>query len=473
MPTCLFRFFPVAALALCAVAPTLAQVNAGNIEFVAGDATLRSVTGASRPATRGAAIAQGDSIETAQGRVQLRMADGAFISLQPQTLLRVEQYRLAGSGTTEELGLLGLLRGGLRTVTGSIGRVNRAGYRLTTPTATIGIRGTAFSVSADLGTRLSVSEGIAALCNSGGCLDVSAGQSGFAPDLQSRPVLAFQGPRLPPVVGDAQAAFLVAENRDDLGQSRAVPISGSGAAVAPTPIPVVPLPNGSGGAAIATVPSAGVFSAGLLGGAMVFDGTGALSSFTDCCFSGNNFAATTIGDFGADGIIAWGRWSSGNRGSQGIPQLAVHYVAVLSANAPVGPSIIGTYNVFASTAPTISSGGALIAVGSPNTVSGSINVNFPNLVSGGSLTYNLAIPVAAQIFTVNGSANQFSGTGFLGAASTINSSGAGCTPSCVGNIPFGNAIQGVFTGAAAQRAGINYGFTSTLGQVTGAAVLKP
>jgi len=38
--------------------------------------------------------------------------------------------------------LVSLLKGGFRSVTGLIGQLNRAGYRITTPSATIGIRGT-------------------------------------------------------------------------------------------------------------------------------------------------------------------------------------------------------------------------------------------------------------------------------------------------------------------------------------------
>ncbi|MBL8378827.1 MAG: FecR domain-containing protein [Burkholderiales bacterium] len=465
-------------LALCmlVVAPTGAdaQTGAGSVEFVSGEATLRSAAGVSRPATRGSAINSGDSIETAQGRVQLRMVDGAYISLQPQTLLRVEDYQMAGSTAAEERGFLGLLRGGLRTVTGSIGRINRGGYRLTTPTATVGIRGTAFSVSADAGTRLAVSEGIAALCNNGGCVDVGAGQSGFAPDAQTRPALAFRAPSLPPSASGQQSSFVVAENRNNSGQSVTVAASGSthsggsgGGMI------MVPLPSGAGGVAIASTTSAGVFSAGLLGGTNTFGPGGELNQFTDGCCAANNFTATAVADNGADGIIAWGRWTNGGRGSPPNPLIMVHYAANLSANAVTATSIIGTYDVYASSAPTITSGGTVVATGTSNSVTGSMNVNFPNLTSGGTLTYNLSIPVAAQTFTINGAANQFSGSAFLGSTSTITSSGAACTPSCTGNIPFGNAIQGFFTGTAAQRAGANYGFTSALGQVSGAVVMRP
>lgn len=466
---------PMLAIASLTCVPyAKAQSAAGTVEFASGAASISSTTGQTRNAARGALVMAGDTIETTDGRIQLRMVDGAYISLQPQTLLRLDQYASATSGINEQQGFLGLLRGGLRTVTGAIGRVNRANYRLATPTATIGIRGTEFAVTADNGTRVNVTGGTVALCNDGGCLDVGAGQSGFAPDLQSRPTLSFAPANLPPTASSEARSFLAAEQRSQSGQSLAFIATTTTAAPAvavTAAAPVVPLANGAGGMAVASVRPSDGFSAGLLGGTLTFAGSGALAQFID---SGtpltNSYTAGVSTDFGADGIIAWGRWTSGLRSTQSLSTM--NYAANLTANAVTATSITGVYTVFGSTAPTVTSGSTLVATGASNAVTGSLTVNFPNLSSGGSLTYLLAIPVSGQTFNVNGSATQFSGTAFLGSSSTITSTGSGCTTACTGNIPFGNAIQGFFTGAAAQRAGANYGFTSNLGQISGAVVFK-
>lgn len=453
-----------------------AQSTAGTVEFVSGQASISSFTGQTRAAERGALIVAGDTVETTSGRLQMRMVDGAYISLQPQTLLRLDQYA-AAAGVGVEQGLLGLLRGGLRTITGAIGRVNRANYRLVTPTATIGIRGTEFAATADNGTRVNVTDGTVALCNDGGCVDIGAGQSGFAPDQQSRPTLSFAPARLPPTASNALPTFVAAEQRDVNGQSVAfvavAPVVPPGVLpVVPPVVPIiVPLANGNGGLSLASVTTGGVFSAGLLGGSLSFATSGALVQFIDCCTAANNYTAGVSTDFGADGIIAWGRWNTG-LGQSGQSLGTMNYVAVLSANNVTANSIVGSYTAFASTAPTVTSGGTVVATGVPNSVTGTLTVNFPSLGSGGSLTYQLGIPVAGQTFNINGNASQFSGTAFLGSSSTITSTGAGCTPNCTGNIPFGNAIQGVFTGTAAQRAGATYGFTSQAGKVSGAVVFK-
>lgn len=460
-------------IALClAVGGTTAShaQTAGTIEFISGEASVRGAAGATRAAVRGGAVAQGETVETASGRVQLRMVDGAYISLQPQTALRFDEYSTAGSDAAGERGFMRLIRGGLRSITGAIGRVNRSAYRLSTPTATVGIRGTEFAVVERDGTRVNVAEGVIELCTTGGCLDVGAGQTGYAPDTNSRPTLTFVPARLPPVAAVELPIIILSENRQADGAAAALASLASGGSGGTSALPVIPLPNGPGGVAVASVAGAG-FTAGLLGGNLTFNAAGALTQSIDCCTSVNNYTAGVSPDFGADGIIAWGRWTSGLRGGT-TPLLTMNYTTNLSANAVTAPSIVRGYASFASTAPTVTLGGSLVATGAPNSVTGTMTVNFPSLTGGGSLSYALSIPVAGQTFSINGSANQFSGTGFLGTTSTIASTGAGCTPTCTGNVPFGNAIQGFFTGASAQRAGANYGFNSQIGQVTGAVVFR-
>jgi hypothetical protein len=473
----LLRLIAAAFLILALPCAAQAQASAGTVEFVSGEALIRSASGQSRAATLGAAIGSGDTVETALGRLQMRMVDGAYISLQPRTLLRLDEYSTGAGGASEERGFLALLRGGLRTVTGTIGRVNRGNYRLTTPTATVGIRGTGFAATADNGTRVNVTEGIVALCNEGGCVDVGAGQSGFAPDALTRPALAFATARLPPTASGAPQSFaLVAEQRTSSGSSAVLPAASTGTTSGQ--LPVVPLPNGAGGLAVASLTSTGGFSAGLLGVTLTFAASGALTQSIDCCTAFNNYAAGVSTDFGADGIIAWGRWSGGN-GQGGASLTTMNYIAVVNANgvnAVTTPNIVRAYTSFASTAPTVTSGGSILHTGTPNSVTGSLNVNFPNWSSGGgTLTYslNIPIPTAGQTFTITGTATQLgTGASFLGASSTISSTGTGCSTACAGIIPFGNAIQGTITGTSAQRAGANYGFTSTIGKVSGAVVFK-
>lgn len=78
-------------------------------------------------------------------RAQFRMSDTAIISLQENSVLQIKKYQYK-EGSNDNSALLELLQGGLRTITGAIGKDNKKAYELRTPLATIGIRGTDYEV---------------------------------------------------------------------------------------------------------------------------------------------------------------------------------------------------------------------------------------------------------------------------------------------------------------------------------------
>ncbi len=80
-----------------------------------------------------------------EGRAQLRMVDQALISLQENSVLQIKNYQYQKGGKNNSA-LLELLSGGLRTITGAIGKGDKKAYELRTPLATIGIRGTDYEV---------------------------------------------------------------------------------------------------------------------------------------------------------------------------------------------------------------------------------------------------------------------------------------------------------------------------------------
>ncbi len=109
----------------------------GEVEFARGAVTVDG-----RALASGDAIERGDRVITAgNGVAVLRLDDDSRMTLRPNSEFSIEAL---DSGERPSA-LLNLLRGGLRLVTGLIGRVNPAGYRVQTPNATIGIRGTEFS----------------------------------------------------------------------------------------------------------------------------------------------------------------------------------------------------------------------------------------------------------------------------------------------------------------------------------------
>src|SRR5689334_3849967 len=124
-----------------------AGAAAGWIDFAAG-ATVSDAQGRQRALTKGDNIDKGDTIRTGDaGRAQIRFVDGAYVSLQPNTEFAIKDYAFDGKTDGSERGFFALARGAMRTVTGLIGRVNRNRYQVSTPTATIGIRGTGGLIS--------------------------------------------------------------------------------------------------------------------------------------------------------------------------------------------------------------------------------------------------------------------------------------------------------------------------------------
>lgn len=132
------------ALAISAAFPVVAQAAAGRVEFAIGGVNAITADGQSRPLSKGAEINSGDTIKTTDGRVQIRFTDGGYMSLQPNTEFIVENYNYEGKQDGSERGFFRLVEGGLRAITGIVGRNNRPAYRVATPVATIGIRGSEY-----------------------------------------------------------------------------------------------------------------------------------------------------------------------------------------------------------------------------------------------------------------------------------------------------------------------------------------
>jgi len=133
----------VAAVSLL-VSPT-AQAAAGRVLIAAGD-VVAVRDGRTIALTDGSTVEAGDTINVGdRSSVQLLMIDKAVLALRANSSLALTAYRFDEKGPDSQ-SFFNLLRGGLRAVTGFIGKRNHDHFKLTTPTSTIGIRGTHFTV---------------------------------------------------------------------------------------------------------------------------------------------------------------------------------------------------------------------------------------------------------------------------------------------------------------------------------------
>jgi hypothetical protein len=139
-----------------AAAPAPAPVQAADARAVVAEATLvigmarlNGTDGAPRLVEKGTAVRVGDRIETdAGGHVHLRFVDGARVSVRPSSRLAVEDYSRAGAGTPGAIRFK-LEEGVVRSITGQWGEAARDSFRLNTPLAAIGIKGTDFVARAE------------------------------------------------------------------------------------------------------------------------------------------------------------------------------------------------------------------------------------------------------------------------------------------------------------------------------------
>lgn len=414
--------------------------GAGKVDFAVGNVAATTSDGRSRPLAKGSDINPGETIDTRDGRAQVRFTDGSQVALQPQTQFRIDDYNFAGRADGSEKSFFSLLKGGLRTITGLIGKGDRNNYKVTTQVATIGIRGTEWSASMGEVLNVSTGEGAIEVCNSAGCMILNAGESGTVTSSSTAPARSQSRTSLPPPppAGSQKPIFTVAE--------------GSQAS----------LPSGPGYAFAAAFHLEGSPTMDSGTGAAHFrEGTGQLNAFL---IDGGEFgsprlytARNHVGTF-TDGIIGWGRIATAMLdGPEGGSVTNLHYVVgrptpTSDISSLHSRNMTGSYELMGFTLPTASNG----AVG--GRVHGNLTADFGTL----SVAWQLGVPIGGHAFGIAGS-------GGIGANATF-SGGVSCVSGCCS----GGSFSGFFAGANAVRAGLVYKFSSgtDLGTVSGAAAFR-
>lgn len=166
----------------------------------------------------GDAVAVGELISAGSAAEGiLKTHDGGYIAIRPGAEFMARQFVAEGKST--DINRIDLIKGGLRIISGWIGKLNRQGTRVSTTTATIGIRGTdhepfvLLSEGEDVtrfksGTYDKVNQGGTTLEAAGQSIDIDPGKVGFArsPDKsKSRALMTL----LFPVLLDKVPAFYI------------------------------------------------------------------------------------------------------------------------------------------------------------------------------------------------------------------------------------------------------------------------
>lgn len=190
-----------AMLALASACGNAYAAVAGQVQFVYGAVQLTTEAGKSHPIQKGDAVNEGDTLTTAAtASAQIRMQDGGFIAVRPDTRLKFDSFKFNGKQDGSEQSFFSLFKGGFRAVTGLIGKINKPNYRITTPAATLGIRGTdheTFVVApgspmaavASAGTYNKVNLGETTMTTGKGTISVLPNQMGFVGAADQMPQL--------------------------------------------------------------------------------------------------------------------------------------------------------------------------------------------------------------------------------------------------------------------------------------------
>ena len=169
---------------------------------IKGNARATSADGRARALQEGAPIYERDRLNTGiKSYLVVAFNDESRVTLISNSELNIKQHVYKPEEPGASNSLLEFIRGGLRLVSGIIGKVNKDDYKIATPTATIGIRGTGFDLlcqglcsrdadaDAESGLFARVWEGSIELNADNDSLLLDTNQNAFMQNAQTRPRL--------------------------------------------------------------------------------------------------------------------------------------------------------------------------------------------------------------------------------------------------------------------------------------------
>jgi hypothetical protein len=181
------------------------------VTHLSGPLAVRKGDGTGKALSIGSKIDEGDTVVTEKRTyARLKFNDGSEVTLKPNSQFKIDKFSYDQSKPKDDSASLNLIKGGLRTLTGQVGkRGNQDSYQLKTPTATIGIRGTIYDAeycqgdscgNIKPGLYLAVIDGIVVITNSEGVqttLHVKAGQYVYVESPTKAPVVLPGKPGIP------------------------------------------------------------------------------------------------------------------------------------------------------------------------------------------------------------------------------------------------------------------------------------
>lgn len=240
-----------------------AASGVAEVLFVSGDCRWAAGDGVMRPLQKGQRLPVGTRVVTGiDGHAYLATSDHGFLSLRPKTALRIVRYEDDGEQAVDIR--LELERGQTRVVSGAAIRRAPRGFRMETPLAVIGVRGTDFSARMeDDRTQVAVRSGgvvvspvsehcligIAGPCEGPTAIELFAREVGFMVEVRRGSAMplklelpAINAPEArmrPSIMGAALQPATVGESRLEVRHEAAISNALEDAVPAPAPVQTV------------------------------------------------------------------------------------------------------------------------------------------------------------------------------------------------------------------------------------------
>lgn len=462
---------------------------------------------------RDAEVQSGDEIRTGKASsAQIRFADTSIVALRPESIFRVDDFVFKGAQDGGEKAFFSLVKGGLRTLTGAIGRMNKQNYGIVTPTSTIGIRGTHFSLVVCADNCRNADGSVAASGTYGGVIDgrisstpndnpaggreFSRGQFFFSPDASApaQPLLApptFLADRLEAQrrSAPATAASAPAPAATQATSTSDTPLADNSATsltttttIATTALPAIATETLTSSGTPAVINTVTGFISQYFNGTnyIVVDSCSGTMCQTDQATQFTNSGILLTGYWNDDGlpkgslnggtvvdtgsvvlngaVFAWGRWTgpflvTDNSGTT-FSNLPSGVLYGMTDDIAVGNNLGNVWPASGLVTYTFAGGPSPVDtagnMGTVNSMSGSLDFLTRNVTFSASLTMNVPTQGVANLSLSSGGTVSAMNDNLIGATVSTTCTGAGCAgPSS------GGSFDARFAGTAAQVMVVN------------------
>ena len=186
--------------------------KAGVVTHLSGVLNVTRLDGTSKIISVKSEVMEGDTLRTEIDTfARIKFNDGGEVVLRPESILKLDNYAYDAAQKGQDNFMASLLKGGLRSVTGLLGKRNPDRFKLNTSAATIGIRGTHFGAvicnndcaniptvtgqAPGNGLYTDTAQGATVVTNAAGSVVVPAGSFSYTPSVNVSPQL------VPPTLG--------------------------------------------------------------------------------------------------------------------------------------------------------------------------------------------------------------------------------------------------------------------------------